>query len=61
MARFIYDERVDAFVTPEEYYRDDTPYEDEEAFVFIGCFAEEEDDEWREMFGWDYSERRKVK
>lgn len=54
MARFIYDERVDAFVTPEEYYRDDTPYEDEEAFVFIGCFADEEDDEWREMFGWDY-------
>lgn len=57
MSRYIYDERVDAFVTPEEYYRDDTPYDDENDdcdFNFVGIFADEEEDELRDLFSWDY-------
>lgn len=59
MAKFIYDERTDTFVTPEEYYHDDTPYDYEEdncGFVFVGIFSDdsEETDELRAMYGWDY-------
>lgn len=58
MSRFIYDGRLDAFVTPEEYYRDDTPYDydnevDECGFAYYPS-VEEDEDELRDLFSWDY-------
>lgn len=57
MANFIYDERVDAFVSAEQYYHDDdVEYEPEDDYPPF--FEEDDDYDASYYFGWDFQEIR---
>ena len=54
MSRFIYDERVDGFVTPEQYYHDDEVEVDENFDWVFGLDSEEEDEDCSDSYYKDF-------